>query len=187
MKDMVPEEAYKFSRMGQEVFSQIENSKKFYIAAVNGFALGGGCELALACDMRVGVEKSKFSIPEVSLGVVPGFGGTQRLPRIIGLGRAKEFLARGTMVDGAEAYRIGLLNHLAEDNLIEKCEEIAKDILKNSPYAIGEGKRAMNMSVDLDLDKGLEAEALIFAKLFAHHDQKEGMGAFVEKRKANFK
>lgn len=181
-------EGYEFGKRGQEVFTLIENSRKPYIAAVNGFALGGGCEIAMACDFRIASENAKFGIPEVTLGVVPGFGGTQRLPKLVGLGRAKEMLVTGGMYGAELAERWGLVNSVVpQSELMSKCEEIAGKIAKNSAYAIYSGLEAMNQANQIKQSDGLELEALIFGKTFSFPDQKEGMSAFLEKRKANFK
>lgn len=188
MQDLGAVESYEFSKRGQETFTMIENSKKFFIAAVNGFALGGGCELSIACDMRIASENAKFGIPEAALGVIPGFGGTQRLPKLIGLGRAKEMMATGAMYDAKTAEQWGLVNSVyPKEDLLTKAEEISKKIANNSAYAIESGKSAMNQSTQIKLTDGLEMEALLFAKAFAYPDQKEGMKAFLEKRKAEFK
>lgn len=179
---------YEFGKRGQEVFSLIENGKKVYIAAVNGFALGGGCEIAMSCDFRIASENAKFGIPEVTLGVIPGFGGTQRLPKLVGLGRAKEMLATGGMYGAKTAEKWGLVNRVVPiENLLDTCVEIATKISKNSAYAISGGLEAMNQSTQIKLNDGLELEALVFGKTFSYPDQKEGMGAFLEKRKPNFK
>lgn len=181
-------EAYEFGKRGQETFNLIENSSKFYIAAVNGFALGGGNEIAMSCDVRIASENAKFAIPETTLGVIPGFGGTQRLPKLVGLGRAKEMLATGAMIKADKAERWGLVNDVYPiEELMIKAEELAKKVAGNSTYAITSGIEAMNQSTQIKLKDGLEIEALLFAKAFSYPDQKEGMGAFLEKRQANFK
>ena len=188
MSNLGSVEGYEFAKRGQDTFSMIENSKKFYIAAVNGFALGGGCELSMGCDIRIASENAKFGIPETTLGVIPGFGGTQRLPKLIGLGRAKEMLATGAMCDAKTAEKWGLVNNVYPiSELMTKAEELAKKISNNSSYAITSGKNAMNQSTQIKLNDGLELEALLFAKSFSFEDQKEGMKAFLEKRKAQFK
>ena len=188
MADLNTVEAYEFGKRGQETFSMIENSSKFYIAAVNGFALGGGCEISMSCDMRIASENAKFGIPEVTLGVIPGFGGTQRLPKLVGLGRAKEMLATGGMVKADKAEAWGLVNSVYPiENLLEEAEKIAQSVAKNSAYAVASGLEAMNQSTQIKQADGLEIEALIFGKTFTFPDQKEGMSAFLEKRKANFK
>ena len=187
MKEMDPETAKRFSAIGHKTMNKIASMRPFVIAAINGYALGGGCELALACDMRVASEKAKLGIPEVTLGVIPGFGGTQRLPRLVGLGVAKEMMATGRQVEADEALRIGLVNKVvAPTDLISDCVEIAEQIAANSTTAISLGKQAMNSGVEVSLDKALELETNMFSFAFSTNDQKEGMDAFVEKRKAVF-
>ena len=187
MKAMNPSEAQEFSRIGQKTMNKIETMRPFVIAAVNGFALGGGCELAMACDMRVASRNARIGIPEVTLGVIPGFGGTQRLPRLVGLGYAKELLATGRQVNAEEAKQIGLVNHVTESSeLLDYCLELAEKIVKNSSSAISLGKQAMNAGAEMDLDKALKYESSLFGIAFSTPDQAEGMGAFLEKRKANF-
>ncbi len=188
MEQMTALEARDFARFGQQVFAAIENCSKPVIAAVNGFALGGGCELAMACDIRLASEKAKFGQPEVNLGIIPGFAGTQRLSRLIGKGRAKELIFTGDMVDAAEALRLGLANKVvAPEELLEAARNLAQKIAAKGPVAIRFGKEAINKGFDMDLDKGSAYEAELFALCFAGEDQKEGMLAFLEKRPANFK
>lgn len=188
MADINSVEGYNFAKKGQDTFQAIEDSNKFYIAAINGYALGGGCELAMACDIRIASENAKMGLPEVTLGVIPSFGDTQRLPKLVGLGKAKEMMATGLMLNSGEAEKCGLVNYVvSQDELISKSEEIAEKIIKNSTFAISHGLEAMNQSTQIKLKDGLEIEALLFAKLFSHADQKEGMKAFLEKRKAKFK
>ena len=188
MSAMDPNEALSFSQTGHRTMDKVADMRPFVIAAVNGFALGGGCELAMACDIRVASEKARFGIPEVTLGVVPGFGGTQRLPRLVGLGRAKELLATGRQVRAEEAFRIGLVNEVTvPEDLLSRCMELAEQIAANSTGAIAQGKRAMAAGVETDLSHGLELERQAFALTFASPDQAEGMAAFLGKRKAEFK
>lgn len=157
------------------------------IAAVNGFALGGGCELAMACDIRIASEKAKFGQPEVSLGIVPGFGGTQRLPRLIGKSRAKELLYTADMINAEEAYRIGLVNRIvAADALLSTAKELAEKIMARAQAAVQLCKAAVNTGMDTDLESGIAYEAEVFGLCFASADQKEGMSAFIGKRKPNF-
>lgn len=176
-----------FSSLGNTVFAKLEQLRQPTIAAVNGFSLGGGCELALACDIRIGAENAKFGQPEVGLGIIPGFGGTQRLTRLVGIGKAKELIYTGSNVAAEEAYRIGLLNKVttAED-LLEETKVMAKKIMKNSPLGVEGSKKAINQGMQMSLQQGLILESEIFGALFATEDQKEGMTAFVEKRKAQF-
>ena len=181
-------EAYEFGKRGQSVFTLIENSTKPYIAAVNGFALGGGLELALSCDFRIASDNAKFAIPEVTLGVIPGFGGTQRLPKIAGLGRAKAMLVTGAMISAEQADKWGIVNSVVtQEELLPTCEKLAGKVARNSAYAIAGGLKTMNEASQIKQEDGLEMEALMFGKAFSYPDQKEGMAAFLEKRKANFK
>lgn len=188
MQKMSGRQALEFSREGQEMTMVIENSPKPVIAAINGFALGGGCEIALACDMRVAAENAKFSQPEVALGIIPGWGGTQRLPRLIGKGRAIEMITGGGMIDAEEALRIGLVNHVVpQPELMEKVHSLAKSILKNGPVAVGAALKCIHHGFDKHLENGLDIELNAFAELFETDEQREGTTAFVEKRKPNFK
>lgn len=187
MSKMTPEEAYEFSNLGHRVFNKVSSVRPTVIAAVNGFALGGGCELAMACDIRVAAESAKLGIPETSLGVFPGFAGTLRLPRLVGLGIAKEMLATAQKVNAQRAYEIGLVNHVVpNEELLPFCNKMAADILKNSNHAIHMGKKIMELGYEMDMDKAQEYEASMFGVVFDSHDQKEGMGAFLEKRAAKF-
>lgn len=187
MATMTPAQAQSFSCLGQQTMDKVANMRPFVIAAINGFALGGGCELALACDICVASTKARMGIPETTLGVIPGFGGTQRLPRLIGLGRAKEMLATGRQVKAEEAFEIGLVIQVVEpDKLLSTCMEKAHQIAVNSAIAISLGKKAMTAGVEMTLEHGLEHEADIFALAFAQPDQKEGMTAFLDKRTACF-
>lgn len=188
MQKMSGRQALEFSREGQEMTMVIENSPKPVIAAINGFALGGGCEIALACDMRIAAENAKFSQPEVALGIIPGWGGTQRLPRLIGKGRAIEMITGGGMIDAEEALRIGLVNHVVpQPELMEKVHSLAKSILKNGPAAVGAALKCIHHGFDKHLENGLDIELNAFAELFETDEQREGTTAFVEKRKPNFK
>lgn len=187
MKDMTPVQARDFSRLGQRVFRAIETARPVTIAAINGYALGGGCELAMACDIRIASEKAKMGIPEVTLGVFPSFAGTQRLPRLVGLGYAKEMLATAKKVPAEEALRIGLVNHVVPaDQLMERCEALAAEICQHSTAAIAYGKMSMTAGLEMDMDRALEHEATLFGLTFSTEDQREGMGAFLEKRPPKF-
>ncbi|HHW57471.1 MAG TPA: short-chain-enoyl-CoA hydratase [Clostridia bacterium] len=187
MKDMKPLEAKEFGEFGQKVFRKIELMKKPVIAAVNGYALGGGCELAMACDIRIASHNAKFGQPEVGLGIIPGFGGTQRLPRIVGISKAKELIYTGDMIDAEEALRIGLVSKVVEQNkLLEETYKIAKKIMTKGMIAISLAKEAINASIDTVIDTGMSYEAKAFAVCFATEDQKEGMAAFLEKRAPKF-
>ena len=170
----------------QKVFDHIENLKKPVIAAVNGFALGGGLELAMACHFRVASDNAKMGLPEVTLGLIPGYGGTQRLPQLVGKGRAMEMILTATMITAAEAKEYGLVNHVVpQTELIEFCQGLAQKIIKNAPVALSEAIQAINASFD-KTKNGYEAEINAFGKLFGTADFKEGTTAFLEKRKANF-
>ncbi len=187
MSTMTPEQALDFARTGHRTMNRVAAMKKVTIAAINGFALGGGCELAMACDIRIASSKARLGIPEVTLGVIPGFGGTQRLSRLVGLGMAMELLATGRQVDAGEAIGIGLVNRIVEpDELMISCLEMARQIAGNSTTAIALGKEAVCSGLETDLAHGLELERKAFALSFATADQKEGMNAFLEKRHANF-
>ena len=188
MQNMDQASALEFGKKGQLLTKIIENSPKPVIAAVNGFALGGGCEISLACHIRIASENAVFSQPEVSLGILPGWGGTQRLPRIVGYGLANEMIVSGKMVDAKEALRIGLVNHVvALTDLLDKCDEVASQILKNGPNAIAQSLKCINGSIGLDLESGLKMEVTRFSELFSTDETKEGLSAFVEKRKPNFR
>ncbi len=176
-----------FALLGHKLAATIEDLPKPVIAAVNGFALGGGCELALCCDMRLASENARFGQPEVNLGVIPGFGGTQRLPRLIGKGRACELLMTGDMVNAAEAYRIGLANKvLPADELLPAARKLAAKITSKGQVAIGFVKTALRDGLEIDLARACTYEADLFGLCFATADQKEGMLAFLEKRPAQF-
>lgn len=173
--------------LGQDVFNEIENLDKPVIAAVNGFALGGGCEIAMACDIRIASEKAKFGQPEVNLGIIPGYGGTQRLPRLIGKGRAKYYIFTGEMMTAQQAFQFGLADKVvAPEELISTAREVAKTIMAKAPVAVMMAKRAINNGLDMDLDSGIAYEAEAYTTTFGTQDRVEGMTAFVEKRKANF-
>ena len=170
----------------QKVFDHIENLKKPVIAAVNGFALGGGLELAMACHFRVASDNAKMGLPEVTLGLIPGYGGTQRLPQLVGKGRAMEMILTATMITALEAKQYGLVNHVVpQAELIEFCQNLAQKISTNAPVAISEAIHAVNASCD-KTKNGFEAEINAFGRLFGTADFKEGTTAFLEKRKANF-
>lgn len=172
---------------GQDTFTAIENLPQPVIAAVNGFALGGGCELACACDIRYASDNAKFGQPEVGLGITPGFGGTQRLPRVVGRGYGKELIYTANIIDAQEAYRIGLVNKVVpQAELLPAVQALAKRIQKNAPIAVQLSKAAINRGINCDVVTGVAYEAEVFGLCFATADQKEGMQAFIEKRKATF-
>ncbi|XXF81449.1 enoyl-CoA hydratase-related protein [Myxococcaceae bacterium GXIMD 01537] len=180
-------QAREFAALGHRVFQMLEQLPIPTIAAVNGFALGGGCELALACDFIYASEKAKLGLPEVTLGVIPGFGGTQRLARLVGKARAKELIFTADRLDAAKAKEIGLvLEVLPADKLMEHCREVARKMLKNGPLAISQAKRVIEFGSDQDLRAANELERQGFAVLFGSEDQREGMKAFLEKRPATF-
>lgn len=188
MKDKSPEEAREFGMLGSKVFRKLELMDKTVIAAVNGFALGGGCELAMSCDIILAGEKAKFGQPEVGLGITPGFAGTQRLPRIVGIKKAKELILTGDMIGAEEAGKIGLVNHVVpQEELMTKAIEMAKNIASKGQIAVRYAKSAINRGIETDMDTGNAIETDLFALCYANEDQKEGMAAFLEKRKAEFK
>jgi enoyl-CoA hydratase len=187
MRDKTPQEALEFGLLGQSVCNAIGAASQPVIAAVNGFALGGGCEVALACDIRIASENAVFGQPEVGLGIPPGWGGTQRLPRLVGPGLASELIFTGRRVTADEALRIGLVNAVyPQEQLMEKARELAELIVANSPLAVAASKVAISRAFDGNLAAGLSQEASVFALSFGTADQKEGMGAFVERRKPTF-
>ena len=188
MQLMDSDEALTFGRVGQQLTVTIENSSKPIIAAVNGFALGGGCEISLACHIRIASETARFGQPEVLLGILPGWGGTQRLPRIVGVGIANEIITTGRMVNAIEAKEIGLANHVVPlEELKQKCEEIANQILKNGPNAIAKSLECIREGVGLSTKDGLAMEVANFSSLFNTDETTEGLSAFVEKRVPNFR
>lgn len=175
------------ARRGQEVFSRIEHSRKPVIAAVNGYALGGGCELALACHIRVAADSARFGLPEVKLGIAPGYGGTQRLPRLVGKGRALQLILTGEMIDAAEAYRIGLVNVVVSGTeLMDTANSMMRQILAQGPVAVALAIESVNRGLDGSLEDGLVLEANHFGLLASTEDMREGMRAFLEKRRAHF-
>jgi len=181
-------EMHELARRGQDVFRRFETSPKPVVAAVNGFALGGGCELALACHVRIASEHAKFGQPEVKLGIIPGYGGTQRLTRIVGKGRALQLLLTGEIIDAAEAHRIGLANQVvASGALLEASRGLVKSILANGPLALARCIYVVNQGADLPLDEALELEAKVFGELAATADMREGTSAFLEKRAPAFR
>ncbi|QAA31148.1 short-chain-enoyl-CoA hydratase [Clostridium manihotivorum] len=188
MKDLNEEQGREFGALGNKVFRRLEVLDKPVIAAISGFALGGGCELAMACDIRIASEKARFAQPESGLGITPGFGGTQRLPRLVGLGKAKELIYTGDMVNAAEALRIGLVNKVVPlESLMDEAKALAKKIAANAPIAVKLCKDAIDRGMQVGIDEAIVIEAEDFGKCFATEDQKEGMSAFVEKREKNFK
>ncbi len=185
LKGMHPVEAEAFSRLGHKVCSQIEDMAKPVIAAVNGYALGGGCEIALACDIRIAGGSAKFGQPEVNIGLIPGFGGTQRLTRLVGTGKAKEMILTGRIIDSKEAESITLVNRAVRDEeVMEAAEEMAQLLAQKSLTIIKMAKSLINKNYDIK--KGLEMEIAFFSECFASRDYIEGINAFLEKRKPEF-
>jgi enoyl-CoA hydratase len=187
MSEMTVANAKTFSNLGHRVGALMESAHFPVIAAVNGFALGGGCELALACDFIYASERAKFGQPEVNLGVIPGFGGTQRLARRVGIAHARELVMTGDVIDAETALRIGLVNAVVpHDGLMAKVQEVAAKIASKGPLAVAQCKRVLERGLDVPLPIANELEAQAFSALFGSSDQREGMKAFLEKRKANF-
>ncbi len=176
-------EAYEWSRLGHEIYSLIENSPKPTIAAINGYCLGGGFELVLACDMRICVEKAKLGAPESKLGVICGFGGNMRLPRLIGTGKAKELLMTGRMIDAAEAYRLGLVNQVVpNDGLMEAVDALCADLVNKSAVTLALIKRAVDYGTEMDMRSAIQFDSALFTVSACTEDKEEGMRAFLEKR-----
>jgi len=183
-----PVEAKAYTHQGQSVLNLIENCGKPVIACINGFALGGGCEIAMACTMRLASETAKFGQPEVKLGIIPGYGGTQRLPRLVGKGLAMQLVLAGEMITAQEAHRIGLVNEVvAAAELIPRAEAVAQKIIANAPLAVQWAMEAVNKGMEMPLAEGLFLEATLFGLCCATEDKKEGTTAFLEKRAAKFK
>lgn len=187
MSTMNASEGKAFGEQGAALFRKIELLDKPVIAAINGFALGGGCELAMCCDIRIASKKARLGQPEVGLGITPGFSGTQRLPRIVGMGRAKELIFTADVIDAEEAYRIGLVNKVTEpEELMNVAIAMAKKIADKAPIAVKYSKEAINKGMQCDMDTAIAIEANLFGLCFASQDQKEGMKAFLEKREAKY-
>jgi len=188
MKNMTEAEGLEFGALGHRVLTAIENLRCPVIAAVNGFALGGGCELALACDFIYASSKAKFGQPEVNLGIIPGFGGTQRLPRRVGSAAARELIYTGKMINAEEALRIGLANAVFQpDELLAAATKTAAEITSKGPLAVAAAKRLIRDGADLPLPEANQVEQAAFGEAFGTEDQSEGMGAFIEKRTPAFK
>lgn len=187
MKDLDDAQALEFARLGAKAFKKLEDLNIPVIAAVNGFALGGGCELAMACDIRLASNKAKFGQPEVGLGIIPGFSGTYRLPKLVGPAIAKELIFTGKMIDAQEAYRIGLVNAVCEpEELMPQAVAMAEKMLKNAPLAIRAAKRCINDNYDMTANEAIAYENVYFSRCFATEDQKEGMGCFLTKNRPHF-
>ena len=188
MKDMSALEARDLAAAAHGVMNSIEECSKPVIAAVNGYALGGGCELAMACDIRIASDTAKMGQPEVNLGIIPGFGGTQRLPRLVGKGMAKYLIMTTEMIDAEEALRIGLVEKVVpQSELITECEKVLATINKKGPFAVRLAKKAINNGLEGDQRSALNNEIELFGLAFATDEQTEGMAAFLEKRAADFK
>ncbi len=182
-----PERGAALAKIGQDIFSRIEDCPKPVIAAVNGFALGGGCELAMSCHFRVASTNAKFGQPEVNLGIIPGYGGTQRLTRLVGKGKAMELMMSANMIDAAQALQLGLVNHVFEpDQLLPQAIILLETIVSKSPFAISRVIAAVNASFNNNVN-GFDEEARLFGECFGTEDMKEGVTAFLEKRKASFR
>lgn len=176
------------SRHGQEVFFKLERLDKPVIAAINGFALGGGCEVAMACDIRIAADTARLGQPEINLGIIPGYAGTQRLPRLVGKGAAKLMIYTGEMVKAEEALRIGLVDKVvAASELLDEAKALAKQLLAKSPIALAVAKRSIDLGMEVDLDRGSAIEAMNFGIACSTEDKNEGTSAFLEKRKPIFK
>lgn len=181
-------EFYFAQRKSQDFYTRINEFEKPVIGAISGVAIGGGCELALVCDLRIASDTARFGQPEVKIGVIPAAGGTQRLPRLIGVTKAKELLFTGDSIDAQEAYRLGLVNKVVPvDQLMEEAKALAKKLIDNPPLSIKYAKRAVNVGMELDMVSALDYEAQCASILYASEDRKEGMKAFAEKRKPVFK
>jgi len=188
MKDYYSEEGRAWGELGSSVFKKIDHMKIPTIAAVNGFALGGGCELAMACDLRIASENAKFGQPEVSLGITPGYSGCVRLPRLVGIAKAKELIYTGDYISACEAQKIGLVNKVVPfEELLDAAMDMAARIASKAQIAVRYSKMAINRGIETDLDTAIVFENQIFALCFATEDQKEGMNAFTEKRTPLFK
>lgn len=188
MSEADPQAAEQYATLVGKAFLSIEKLNLPVIAAINGMALGGGCELALACDMRIAAEKAIFSLPEINLGIIPGAGGTQRLTRIVGPGWAKYLVMTGQSIDAETAFKIGLVTQIVpKESLMEEARKLALLLASKSPVALKAAKAAVNYGIDVDLASGLAFELKNMAFLFSTEDQKEGMKAFLEKRQAQFK
>jgi enoyl-CoA hydratase len=188
LAQMGPIDGVQVSRDGQQTFRMLEALPKPVIAAVNGFALGGGLELAMACHVRIASSRAKFGLPEVKLGIIPGYGGTTRLPRLVGRGRALELIMTGDMIDAGEAYRIGLVNRIEEpDALLDAARGMARKMMANGPVALALAIEAVDRGMSTSIDDAQILESRLFGLLASTEDMREGMNAFLEKRKAEFR
>ena len=181
-------EALEFSKFGASVFRKIETSNKIVIAAINGYAIGGGCELALACDIRIASESVVFAQPELSLGIIPGFSATQRLPKVVGISKAKEIIFSGKKIKAQEAKEIGLISDItSQESLLEYCIQLAHKINKNPYNVLINAKQSINKTSETFINEGMNKESELFADCFENYNQKEGMQAFLDKRQAVFR
>ena len=186
MSSLTKTEGEAFGKIGNDVFRKLEVFPIPVIAAINGFALGGGCEIAMSCDIRICSDNAVFGQPEVGLGITPGFGGTQRLPRLVGMGIAKQMIYTGRNIKADEAFRIGLVNAVyTQEELMPNAEKLAATIAKNAPIAVRNCKKAINDGMQTDMDQAIVVEEKLFGDCFESYDQKEGMTAFLEKRKVD--
>ena len=187
MSNLTPEGGLEFGRRGARVFKKIEDLDIPVIAAINGFALGGGCEIAMACDIRIAAENAKFGQPEVGLGIIPGFSGTYRLAKLVGQGMAKDLIFSGRTIRADEALRIGLVNQVVKsEELMDVAKDLASKIAQNAPIAVKYAKQCINQNYDMERDTALAFENEMFAKCYATEDQKNGMNAFLKKEKVIF-
>jgi enoyl-CoA hydratase len=187
MQHLTPSQAREFALLARNAIDKIENLEKPVIAAINGFALGGGCEIALACDLRIAAENARLGQPEITLGIIPGSGGTQRLQRLIGIPRAKELIFTGEVIDAQTALQIGLVNRVVPlSSLLEEAGKLAKKMVDLGGIALGLAKAAMNLGARVGLGEALQYEIECFSQCFATRDQKEGMAAFLQRRKPHF-
>jgi enoyl-CoA hydratase len=187
MTDMTNNQAYCFSKVGKKTFERLEKIEVPVIAAVNGFALGGGCELAIACDFRIAAKSARFGQPEMNLGLIPGYGGTQRLSRLIGLGNALYMILTGDMIAAEDAFKMGLVQKVVDDDkLMEEVMKMAKKIASNGSPAVNKAKAIIRKGIEKDFNSACKMETEAFAKLFDYPSSKEGMKAFLEKRKPNW-
>lgn len=188
LSGLEPMEGRELSRRGQRVFAALEALRKPVVAAVNGFALGGGCELALACHLRVAAENARFALPEVKLGLIPGYGGTVRLPRLVGAGRALELILTGEMIDASEAHRIGLVNRVVPPgSAVDESRALLQGILRNGPLAVGMAIESVRRAAESSPEQAMGFESAIFGILTGTEDAREGSAAFLEKRPAKFR
>jgi len=182
-----PRDIHEIIRQGQRLMSKIENSSKIYIAIIKGYCLGGGLEPAISCDFRIAAENAELGFPEINLGIIPGWGGTQRLPRIVGLGKAKEFIMLGNVIHAQDALEIGLVNKVVPiDNLIDEVREVANRIVKGSSVALKYAKYVLNLDIQIPLESRFRIETETWFTLFSTKDAEEGLRAFIEKRKPVF-